>query len=1169
MAQPADLRVQMRGLVKLAASSPYFEVSAFCRALLSLRQEPHFLNMNHQLRERFVVLVSELVSLACLFSVPVFEAILPTGPWPEPWLTFKRVLASIQSEAVGWLQEQVPKLLRTSPSLYCHVIRKVFYLLPSEVFFGVTEEQLKEKDRYQLDSVRFTAVVEEDTLTRILIMGITDFPLSPPDALMVAHELVPKAAALHLRGVAALTVENTRLIDAVMKLTAYQTSIKLPDGYMPPAFAVKQQYWQAWQVLAVLVACNPATLGKSIWPEYPTLRILLRMAITGSFVQDLDRLAAQKLSVTPSGERQLATLEAEQILQLETHLAQAIEEKPPTAGTSKLLHHLILMQPKEVARAIPRPILDEFARTSQELSLGLALCRSRDPDFVLEVMSQDGMAASMRWLTPMLDTIPDAITHLPVTVLCELFIARLVSVPLSQDSGLTDRLCVLLRESLGQSSDVLKLLLKGLAAVAASDRRQAELGLQRLLHPQVGTPGAWLLESIPTLPSFAGLRAHICAALVAALAVVTQTSLAQVYIHFLRQYTQPNAEAETVGALARVLRQRPLLRHSLLRCPTTCTALAHFLGDSLVQGSELFSATVATKVTLQMAQGPAAVVKQDCLVGLLLIAAAAGPATWNQCPFLASILVPNLNVVAPLITARGTQLEVLYSGRQALLPVLQLISPSDACFALCQPTLPLVAVEFLLQRLDEMVRLQRQELAHVLALPDQQAVFGRASLRRVLRHALTVYSCQVGGAGAIFTDFLQSIEDVASDDGMAMDVQVNLDEPTVPTALALISPGSLLDSLTHLLQPNTHEQGWAALAELQRHLYQSDAQAKTVVVVELTQQLRSASSAAMLLRRAEQSAALLSQLRDCPAVEQLWQILVKVHDFPAGCAREPQAAAHWLGQLVQARYDAWRGTSAVPTGAEEQAVAVDASLRELMDRQSMLLAPTLRHSMQQLVLRRRDGAAARSILVSLLEHATSNKLSAVGLVVDWLSLLDPGLTALPPAARQKALSQLRATQPLREMMQQHLPWSLLRLEVTALVEPATPVAPETTTWLLDMVQGCMSHTSLLPAKETPFLRFTMQEVLGLVGLVLQEWRAAHERLPEDTAHALLRTRLELVVMACRRTHRTLAELVHGIHRLDPSNVLLVELYLVMPQVATILPAVSVSPLCLTAKVGGL
>lgn len=69
-----------------------------------------------------------------------------------------------------------------------------------------------------------------------------------------------------------------------------------------------------------------------------------------------------------------------------------------TEATSLLLPQLISMEPHGPSRRPPLPVLEQVKQLNTSLRLGHLLCRSRDPDFLLDIIQRQGPSQSMPWL---------------------------------------------------------------------------------------------------------------------------------------------------------------------------------------------------------------------------------------------------------------------------------------------------------------------------------------------------------------------------------------------------------------------------------------------------------------------------------------------------------------------------------------------------------------------------------------------------------------------------------------------------------------------------------------------------------------------------------------------------------------------------------------------------
>lgn len=69
-----------------------------------------------------------------------------------------------------------------------------------------------------------------------------------------------------------------------------------------------------------------------------------------------------------------------------------------TEQTSLLLSQLMGMDPKGPSRRPPPGVLEQLQALNTSLHLGHLLCRSRRPDFLLDIIQRQGASQSMPWL---------------------------------------------------------------------------------------------------------------------------------------------------------------------------------------------------------------------------------------------------------------------------------------------------------------------------------------------------------------------------------------------------------------------------------------------------------------------------------------------------------------------------------------------------------------------------------------------------------------------------------------------------------------------------------------------------------------------------------------------------------------------------------------------------
>ena len=72
-----------------------------------------------------------------------------------------------------------------------------------------------------------------------------------------------------------------------------------------------------------------------------------------------------------------------------------------------------------IARRPPSQILEQLTNLNKVLGLGHMLCRSRSPDFLLDIIQRQGTSQSMPWLAELVNSAEGSLDVLPVQCLCE------------------------------------------------------------------------------------------------------------------------------------------------------------------------------------------------------------------------------------------------------------------------------------------------------------------------------------------------------------------------------------------------------------------------------------------------------------------------------------------------------------------------------------------------------------------------------------------------------------------------------------------------------------------------------------------------------------------------------------------------------------------------------
>ncbi|XP_072273856.1 integrator complex subunit 1 [Pyxicephalus adspersus] len=417
-------RALLREIIKQTKHEINFQ--AFCLGLMQERKEAQYADM--EFKERFVIHITDLLAVSMMLgiTVQVKEAGIAWDKGEKKSLevlrSFQNQIAAIQRDAVWWLHTVVPSISKLSPKDYVHCLHKVLFTEQPETYYK-WDNWPPESDRNFFLRLCSEVPLLEDTLMRILVIGLSrELPLGPADAMELADHLVKRAAAVQADDLEVLRIERIQLLDAVLNLCTYHhpENIQLPPGYQPPNLAISTLYWKAWPLLLVVAAFNPENIGLAAWEEYPTLKMLMEMVMTNNYSYPPCTVTDEETRTEIiNRELQISQREKQEILAFESHLAAASTKQTITESNSLLLSQLTSLDPQGPPRRPPPNAIEQIKSLNQSLRLGHLLCRSRNPDFLLNIIQRQASSQSMPWLADLVQSSEGSLDVLPVQCLCE------------------------------------------------------------------------------------------------------------------------------------------------------------------------------------------------------------------------------------------------------------------------------------------------------------------------------------------------------------------------------------------------------------------------------------------------------------------------------------------------------------------------------------------------------------------------------------------------------------------------------------------------------------------------------------------------------------------------------------------------------------------------------
>jgi len=589
------LRILLREIVRCLRHD--INLTVFCEALMTERLKEEFEYFREfEFKERMFGSLVDLVTLAIFLGISpaVREGFnsVARGEKKEvaPYKKLLLAISDITRAAVRWLHEAVLKTYKPDQATYTTCLYKALFMARSHEEYYQLDGWPLEADRGLFFKLTSEVPVQQETVLRIFLIGLSKaHPVIGQDCLTIGETLMKRAAGLHTLAAKDFPVlysdKAKDFRECVWNLTAYTfpETISLPSDYQAPSMAITASYWKAWQMLLIMTAYNPEEFGAYGWDNYPTLRALMEMCITSQFVFPPPTVAAspEKLEEVRATETQVCQLEKQQILEFESQLAAASSKQLITEQSSLLLSTITSMDPHGPMRRPPAAVLEQLKQMNSHYKLGHLLCRSRSPDFLLDILQRQGTNQAMPWLADLVESSEGSFSVLPVQCLCE-FLLNDAFTQAEEEAGrgkkrkageLLVHLQTLLTHPASDPATCLETLdyfLARLASVQSSARQQALQGLRLLLTPVAAEEAMeveeaaddWLLRHLPALPCFHPLLSSISTSLRQACQVECDPATVSLYIRFLSQTAA--AELEEMGELALAMATVIVERSSLL-----------------------------------------------------------------------------------------------------------------------------------------------------------------------------------------------------------------------------------------------------------------------------------------------------------------------------------------------------------------------------------------------------------------------------------------------------------------------------------------------------------------------------------------------------------------------------------------------------------------------------
>eukprot|EP00111_Clytia_hemisphaerica_P010721 TCONS_00031321-protein len=564
----------------------------FCRGLMQERRETSFLELEQIYKDRILVSIIDLITMACFLCVsPTVKELASAVTKDEKrdytaLKNFQQQIALIQQDTVWFFHTKVKFLYNCNDKEFVLGLFRALFLDPAETY-NQRDNWPPESEKNLLMQLVTEVPLMEDTLLRLHMLGLSPEIALPCDrAMEIIEKLVFRSAVLSSIGRPGLAVERLDAVKMLLSLAAYTypKEITLPPGYESPNLAITLLYWRAWSILLVIAALNPTTIGIYVWENYPTARCMMEMLITGCYDFPPFASSGMTLDDARNKELQMARSEKDEIIVFEGHLAAATSGQVITESTSRLISQLISLDPTGPARQPPANYMKQLKSLNEKHQLGKLLCQCRSPDFLLSIIESQGSSKSMPWLADLVQSSESSLNALPLQCLCEFLLMghnsmdKQTNKQKSIKSKVAGRLQDLLfgNEATEDSvSSLVQYFVNRWSSPSLKDRDASVFAFKTIIlhHKKTKTqsvssesemeteipindPFHWMHQKLLTFPFFGSVLPDIINAMTKALRVEMDPCRIRAYINFLSQHQTPSTLPSIVDSLSNLITGR-------------------------------------------------------------------------------------------------------------------------------------------------------------------------------------------------------------------------------------------------------------------------------------------------------------------------------------------------------------------------------------------------------------------------------------------------------------------------------------------------------------------------------------------------------------------------------------------------------------------------------------
>lgn len=330
-------------------------------------------------------------------------------------------VATVQRDAVTWFYSFVLSNLPVGDlraEVFDTLLSKVLFVLNPTALASSLAPTPIEQAQKQIQLVCHKMPLLEETVTRVLLISLTDGRLGHSHALQILDSLLRRACELAALPdySDALTMKGDKLLEGVLQLSRYKPPESVAEG---SSLALSSLFWRGCVLLVLIAAFNLDTVARKSWEQVPALRYMIEMIITQvwSYPPFPNETTTELLQCR-------ITEEQDRILEVEN---ASIGQGKSTMENSVYLKHsyMMLLDPGKVLRIAPDTAVESLRKLDMDFDLGYLFRNSSEPNMLATIMREQGPDIYIEWLLPLVRKDPRTLSQISLNATSQVLLFAL------------------------------------------------------------------------------------------------------------------------------------------------------------------------------------------------------------------------------------------------------------------------------------------------------------------------------------------------------------------------------------------------------------------------------------------------------------------------------------------------------------------------------------------------------------------------------------------------------------------------------------------------------------------------------------------------------------------------------------------------------------------------